>query len=188
MGIGSLTKEAKEIRTVLGIDASTNSLAFCLYGADGPIKWGEIKFSGRTTWERLADGQSKMDEVRDLSPDLIVFESAVFVQNKKTVVLLAYSFGALVAAIMGDGKSVEEIPPVTWQHAINNKPFTKDEKAAVAKENPGKSASWLSNKIREMRKQRTMDWVENNYGIKAENDNISDAIAIAYCGWKKFAS
>lgn len=173
---------------MLGIDASTNSLAFCLYGSDGPIKWGEIKFQGKTTWERLADGQSKMEEVRDLGADLIVFESAVFVQNKKTVVLLAYSFGALVAAIMGDGKFVEEIPPVTWQHAIGNKPLTKDEKAQIAKDNPGKSSSWLSNKAREVRKQRTMDWVERQYGIKAENDNVSDAIAISSVGYSKFAS
>lgn len=188
MGIGKLTKVTKEVGTVLGIDASTNSLAFCLFGSDGPIKWGEIGFKGSTVWERLADGQGKMDEVRDLNADLIVFESAVFVQNKKTVVLLAYSFGALVAAIMGDGKSVEEIPPVTWQNAIGNKPLTKAEKDKLKTDFPGKSASWYSNKSRELRKQRTMDWVQNKYGIVAESDNISDAIAIASVGHAKFGS
>lgn len=186
MSIGSLTV-SKRIGTVLGIDASTNSFAYCWYGKDGPIEWGEIVFSGKTVWERLADGQAKVAALRGkFDFDVIVFESAVFVQNKKTVVLLAYSFGALVASIMQDGKNVEEIPPVTWQNAIGNKALNKAEKEKIKSDFPGKSVSWYSNKSREIRKQRTMTWVYNTYGIDVKSDNISDAIAIASVGYGKF--
>lgn len=187
MGIGNLTN-SKRVGRVLGIDASTNSLAFCLF--DGkPLEWGEITFSGNNVWERLADGQDKVKALRDsLDFDLIVFESAIFVQNKKTVVTLAYAFGSLVSAIMKDGIDVQEIPPVTWQNAISNKPFSKAEKEAVKNEYPDKSVSWLSNKIRNLRKARTAKWVLDNYGIDSDNDNITDAIAISSVGYDKYAT
>jgi|SRR6478735_3658029 len=188
MGIKKLAN-TKPIKTVLGIDASTNSVAFCLYDANGPKKWGEINFVGDNVFERLSDGQRKVQAaLRKLNPDLVIFESAVFVQNKKTVVLLAYSFGAIVAALMSKGTRVEEIPPITWQHAIGNKPLSKEEKLKIQKAHPDKSKSWYDNKNRETRKQRTMDWVKTKYGIDVPNDNVSDAIAIASVGYDKFAS
>ena len=36
---------AKE-NSVLGIDASTRSIAFCLFKDNVPIKWGEVYFDG----------------------------------------------------------------------------------------------------------------------------------------------
>lgn len=188
MGIGKLAK-TREIKTVLGLDSSTNSCAFCLYNENGPVRWGEIKFDGNNVFERLSDGQRKVGTaLKALNPDLIIFESAVFVQNKKTVVLLAYSFGAIVAALMHRGTAVEEIPPITWQNAINNKPLSKAEKQAIQKQYPDKKASWYQNKYRETRKQKTMDWVKARYGIDVPNDNVSDAIAIASVGYEKFGS
>ncbi len=188
MGIGALTK-VKAVESVLGIDASTNSVAWCLFDKTGPVKWGEITFTGQNTFERLSDGQKKVAAtIAHIDSDLIVFESAIFVQNKKTVVLLAYAFGAIVSALMGSGTKVEEIPPITWQNAIGNKALTKTEKEAIKKQYPNKSTSWYSNKFREFRKQRTMDWVENKFGIKVPNDNVSDAIAIASVGFNKFGS
>lgn len=178
----------KEVRTVLGVDASTNSFAFCLYGEDGPIRWGEIKFNGSSAFERLSNGQKRVAALREyFRSDLIVFESAVYVQNKKTVILLAYSFGAIVSALMADGTKVEELAPLTWQNAIGNKALTKEEKGKIKSDNPGKSASWYSNKNREFRKARTMKWVQETYGIEVESDNVSDAISIASVAYKKFS-
>lgn len=188
MALGVLKKKAGKIETVLGVDASTNSLAFCLYGKQGPIRWGEIKFKGASVFERLSDGQNRVRAIANLlKADLIVFESAVYVQNKKTVILLAYAFGAIVAALMTTGAQVEEISPMTWQNAIGNKALTKVEKQRIIDANPGKSKSWYSNANREFRKQRTMDWVEKTYGIEVESDNVSDAIAVASVGHSKFA-
>jgi len=186
MGIAKIAAQ-KKVNTVLGIDASTNSVAFCLYDKNGPQKWGEITFQGNNVFERLSDAQRKLATQRKtLTADLIIFESAVFVQNKKTVVLLAYAFGAIVGALMKKGTRVEEIPPITWQNAIGNKALTKTEKEQIKKQYPDKSASWYSNKFRETRKQRTMDWVKKNYNIDVPNDNVSDAIAVAKVGFDKF--
>jgi len=190
VGLGQLKKgpASKKVETVLGVDASTNSLAFCLYGKDGPIRWGEIKFNGSTVFERLSDGQNRVRGIAHiLKADLIVFESAVYVQNKKTVILLAYAFGAIVAALMATGARVEEISPMTWQNAIGNKALTKAEKQKIVDANPGKSKSWYSNANREFRKARTMAWVEKAYGIKVDSDNVSDAIAVASVGHSKFS-
>lgn len=188
MAIGKLTKKT-QVNTVLGLDASTNSVAFCLYDKSGPVKWGEIEFKGSTVFERLADGQAKVGTaLKSLNPDLIIFESAVFVQNKKTVVLLAYAFGAIVAALIKPGTQIEEIPPITWQYAIGNKPLSKEEKDKIRKATPDKSKSWYDNKFRNARKQVTIDWVKAKYNIDVPNDNVSDAIAIASVGFDKFGS
>lgn len=177
------------VDTVLGIDASTNSLAFCLYGKDGPIRWGEIKFKGGTVFERLAYGQKHIAAMKPhMEADLIVFESAIYVQNKKTVILLAYAFGALISALLNKGADVEEVGPIQWQNFIGNKPLTKAEKDKIKSEFPGKSASWYSNKNRELRKKRTMDWAEREFGISVESDNVSDAIGVAHYGYKTFGS
>ena len=38
---------------VLGIDASTNSVAFCLMENDKPLKWGKIEFTGADIYEKI---------------------------------------------------------------------------------------------------------------------------------------
>lgn len=187
MSLKKLTK-VEGVNTVLGVDASTNSFAFCVYGKDGPIKWGEVMFKGNTVFERLAYGQRHIAAMKEhLQADLVVFESAIFVQNKKTVILLAYAFGAVISALINNGSKIEEVSPLQWQHFIGNKPLTKAEKEAIKDASPGKSASWYSNKNREFRKQRTMDWVEKNFGIKLESDNVSDAIGIAHYAYHTYS-
>lgn len=181
MGLGKLAKaQYKDISSVLGIDASTTSFAFCLFEDGRPVRWGEIKFKGASAFERLAYGQRFVKDLsKKLESDLVVFESAVYVQNKKTVILLAYAFGALVAPLVKRGTRGEEISPLVWQRAIGNKALTKAEKDAIKAEFPGKSKTWYQAKNRELRKGRTMQWVEDTYGITVESDNVSDAIAIA---------
>lgn len=50
MNLASLVK-TKAYR-VLGIDASTNSVAFCLMENNIPIKWGKIEFAGADIYEK----------------------------------------------------------------------------------------------------------------------------------------
>ena len=176
-------KVEKKYRRVMGIDASSNSFAYSIFQDGELVEWGEIKFRGDSVFNRLYDGQNKLRSMRSrFDVDLIVFESAVFVQNKKTVVLLAYVFGALVSALMDSGADVKDIPPITWQHAIGNKPLKKDEKLEIQKMYPGKSSSWYSNKYREERKDRTRQWVKKTFGLDIESDNITDAIGVGWVG------
>lgn len=187
MSVGKLKKIAA--RRVLGIDASTNSMAFCLYDQGEPTKWGEINFVGATVFERLADGQKKISSFsKDLEFDLIVIEAATFIQNKRTVILLSYAFGSIISALMRNGANVVEIPPITWQNYIQNKALTKDEKIEIQNLYPDKSKSWYSGKYREVRKQRTIKWVEDTFGVSLESDDVADAFGIGWAGVHKFTS
>lgn len=187
MGLSELNKI--QVDTVLGLDMSTNSFAFCVYGSDGPIRWGEIEYRGANVYERLSHAQSHISALRDdFKTDLIVFEGAIYVQNKRTVILMAYAIGAAVAALMSEGTRVEEISPQEWQNAIGNGVLKKAEKEVIQEANPGKSKTWYSAKFRDFRKKRTMDWVKRIYGISVDSDNVSDAIAIASVAHKKYSN
>jgi Holliday junction resolvasome RuvABC endonuclease subunit len=170
-----------DAKRVMGADVSTQSFAFSIFDDGVLVQFGEIEFYGNTVFERLADGQNKVRALKDkLQVDYVAIESAVFVQNKKTVVLLAYSFGAIIAAMIDSGARVVEVAPMTWQNYIGNKVLTKAEKDAIIKETPGKSKSWYSNANRNFRKARTAKWVEDKFGYEITNDNVTDAIAL---GW-----
>ena len=58
---------------VLGIDASTNSVAFCLMEGDKPLKWGKIELTGSDIYEKIYDAKRKMAVMLDeLKSDYIV--------------------------------------------------------------------------------------------------------------------
>lgn len=176
MGLKSLAKPKK---TLLAIDASTNSFAFALFEGKSLVKYGEITFAGKGIFDRLSDAQQKVFGMRDeLKADEIVIEGATYVQNKRTVILLAYCFGAIISALARPGVEVREVPPITWQNAIGNKALNKVEKAVLKKANPDKSDNWLKNEAREIRKKRTMDWVAKTFNVVVSSDNITDAIAL----------
>ena len=175
--------EADKATNVLGLDISTNSVAYCLNTKNGIKTYGEITFTGATVFERIADAQRRIrEEFPDIEYDLLLFESAVYIQNKHTVVLLAYAYGAVIAALMTPGVRVEEISPLEWQPAIGNKPLSKDEKQQIQSDNPGKSKAWYTNKYREIRKERTKKWATKMFGLNAGTDNQADAIAISQVG------
>ncbi len=51
MKLGELVKT--KANRVLGIDASTNSVAFCLMEGDKPIRWGKVEFNGADIYEKI---------------------------------------------------------------------------------------------------------------------------------------
>ncbi len=167
---------------VLGIDASTNSIAFCLFDGDTPVKWGELTFHGSTVYERILDAKRKVRAIRErLNYDTICIEAAVSVKSVATGLKMAYMFGTIMGELMYDDTKVIEVHPLKWQGYINNPNFTKAEKENVKKEFPDRSESWYKNKIRELRKQRTIKFA-STLGIHTENDNVADAVGIAWWG------
>jgi hypothetical protein len=79
---------------------------------------------------------------------------------------------------------VVTVAPVSWQSHIGNKNFTNAEKMQVQKDFPGKSASWYKNKIREIRKQRTMNFFNDKFGTSISDNDVGDATGIAYYAYK----
>jgi hypothetical protein len=177
MGLGDLRITPNRI---VGIDASTNSLAYCIYDKQGPQKWGEIVFEGDTVYKRAINARQKVMAIKGIFADcdLVGLEPSVYVNNRNTVIAMAYVTGTIIASI-GIG-NVIELNPVKWQRAINNPPLTAAEKHEIKKANPGKSKSWLANEGRRIRKERTKKWALDSFGIDVDNDNITDAIAIAH--------
>lgn len=170
------------VNKVLGIDASTNSIAFCLMHDEKPIKWGEVFFHGSSVYERILDAKRKVRAIRErLDYDTICIEAAVSVKSVATGLKMAYMFGAIMGELMYDDTKVIEVHPLKWQGFIKNPNFTKAEKEAIKKEFPGKTESWYKTKVRELRKQKTIDFVKT-LGIETESDNVADSVAIAWWG------
>jgi Holliday junction resolvasome RuvABC endonuclease subunit len=177
----SLAKLAKiKSHKVLGIDASTNSLAFCLMQDKKAVKWGEIQFEGDDVYQRILDAKRKIKAFKnELDTDFVVMEAAISVRSVHTGIKMAYVFGAIMGELLSDNIEVVEIHPITWQSYLGNKNFTKAEKQAVKNEFPGKSETWYKGKIREIRKGKTILFARS-MGIKTESDNVADAAGIAW--------
>lgn len=177
----SLAKLIKpKVKKVLAIDASTNSFAFCLMEEKTPVKWGEINFEGSDVYERILDAKRKIKSFKNqLDTDFVVIEAAISVKSVATGMKMAYVFGAIMGELLSDNVRVVEIHPITWQSYLGNKNFTKAEKEGIKSEFPEKSENWIKGKIRERRKQRTIDFART-LGVKTESDNVADATGIAW--------
>ena len=166
---------------VLGIDASTNSVAFCLMENDKPLKWGKIEFTGADIYEKIYDAKVKMHVMLDqLKSDYIVVEGAILVRSPDAVIKLSYVYGVVIAELMSTGAKVITISPSAWQSYIGNKNPTKDEKSAIRLKNPGYADSWYKTQLRNMRKQRTVDYFNIKYGINLNDFDVADSFGIAH--------
>jgi hypothetical protein len=80
---------------VLGIDASTNSIAFCLMENDIPLKWGKIDLSGQDIYEKIYDAKKKMNlMLEELKADYIVVEGAILVRSPDAVIFLCFKLSS----------------------------------------------------------------------------------------------
>jgi len=166
---------------VLGIDASTSSVAFCLMENNKPLKWGKIEFKGSDIYEKIYDAKIKTNlMLTELKSDYIAVEGAVLVRSADAVIKLSYVYGVVIAELMSTGAEVITISPSSWQAFIGNKNPTKDEKSAIRLSNPGYAESWYKTQLRNMRKQRTVDYFNSKYGLSVTDFDVADAFGIAH--------
>ena len=116
----------------------------------------------------------------ELKSDYIAVEGAVLVRSPDAVIKLSYVYGVVIAELMSTGAKVITISPSAWQSYIGNKNPTKDEKSGIRLTNPGYADSWYKNKLRNMRKQRTVDYFNNKYGLSLADFDVADAFGIAH--------
>ncbi len=165
--------------TIMSIDASTNSLAFAVYSNKELVKHGKINFSGNTTYEKVVDAARKTSAfIKLYSVDAIVIEHTVFINSPKTAADLALVQGALLGA-SGVG-IIRSVAPITWQNFIGNKRLTKEEQLEVRKQVPGKSDSWYKTYERNLRKEKTIRFINVAYDVNISDNDVSDAIAIGH--------
>ena len=179
MTLASLKKT--QANRVLGIDASTNSVAFCLMENDKPLKWGKIELSGSDIYHKIHDAKVKMHVMLDeLKSDYIAVEGAILVRSPDAVIKLSYVYGVVIAELMSTGAEVITISPTAWQAHIGNKNPTKAEKESLKIKSPGYADSWYKNQIRNMRKQRTVDYFNERYGLNLDDFDVADSFGIAH--------
>ena len=136
MKLGELIK--LKANRVLGIDASTNSIAFCLMEDNHPLKWGKVDLVGSDIYEKIYDAKVKMNVMLDeLKSDYIAVEGAILVRSPDAAIKLSYVYGVVIAELMSTGSRVITISPSSWQAYIGNKNPTREEKAGIRLKNPG---------------------------------------------------
>lgn len=181
----NLSKFSNQPKTIMAIDASTNSLAFSIFHEQELVSYGKINFKGTTAYEKLIDACRKVlglfKAYEGISVEAIVIEHTVFINSPKTAADLALVQGSLLGAAGVSGvKQVRSVAPITWQNFIGNKKLTKEEQLSIRKQLPGKSDSWYKSYERQLRKEKTIHFIDVQYDIKIDDNDVSDAIAIGH--------
>jgi Holliday junction resolvasome RuvABC endonuclease subunit len=180
-------------KSICAIDASTNSLGFALFDTQqetlGAV--GKIKFQGNNTYEKVMDAGKKVKAFFDYYGgfEAIVIEHTVFMNSPKTAADLALVQGSILGAAGLTGtKVIGRVAPITWQNYIGNKKISTDEKLYIKSQNPGKSDSWLKTYERDLRKQRTIRYINTMYDRTITDNDVADACGIGHWAinnWEK---
>jgi Holliday junction resolvasome RuvABC endonuclease subunit len=172
-------------KTICAIDASTNSLAFAVFDTQkktlGAV--GKINFEGNNTYEKVMDACKKTKAFFDYYGgfESIIIEHTVFMNSPKVAADLALVQGALLGAAGLTGtKIIGTVAPITWQIFIGNGKLTKDEKFFIRSKNPGKSEAWHKSNEREIRKQKTIRFINMQYDKNILDNDIADAVGIGH--------
>ena len=176
-------------KKICAIDASTNSFAFALFNNDTLETVGKINFEGNTNYEKVMDACNKTKLFLDYYGgfEAIVIEHTVFMNSPKVAADLALVQGALLGAAGLTGtKIIGTVSPITWQNFIGNKKIDKDEKFAIRSANPGKSESWYKTYERNLRKERTIRFVNMQYDRSITDNDIADACGIGHWAIKNW--
>jgi len=169
--------------SICAIDASTNSLAYAVFKDKNLIEFGKIKFNGNDIYEKVGDAAKKTLAYFNLAmeAEAIVIEHTVFMNSPKTAADLALVQGALLgAAAMHGIRTVGKVSPITWQNYIGNKKIGKDEKLMIRATTPGKSESWYKTYERELRKERTIKFINTIYNKSITDNDVADACGIGH--------
>jgi Holliday junction resolvasome RuvABC endonuclease subunit len=178
-------------KTICAIDASTNSLAFALFNTKQKSleTIGKIKFEGKDTYEKVMDAGRKVEAFFDYYGgfEAIVIEHTVFMNSPKTAADLALVQGAILGAAGQTGtKTIGKVAPITWQIFLGNGKLTKDEKFFIRSKNPGKSEAWHKSNEREIRKQKTIRFINIQYDKNIVDNDVADACGIGHWAIKNW--
>lgn len=175
---------------ICAIDASTNSLAYAVFAGGVLKEVGKINFEGKDIYAKVGDAARKTKAYFEtvMKADAIVIEHTVFMNSPKTAADLALVQGALLgAAAMCGITTVGKVSPITWQNFIGNKKIGKDEKLFIRSQNPGKSESWYKSHERELRKQRTIRFINLQYDKTITDNDVADACGIGHWSVKNWS-
>ena len=171
------------IYNLCAIDASTNSLAFCIYSHNKIAEYGKINFEGSNIYQKIQDAAAKTKALFKYynCMDAIVIEHTVFMNSPKTAADLALVQGGIIGgAGLAGIKTIGRVSPITWQSYLGNKKLSKEEQLQIRSINPGKSTSWYKAYERDFRKKRTIKLLEIAYERKIQDYDVADAAGIGH--------
>lgn len=182
MTIKTILSNDEKPKTICSIDASTNSLAFAIFSGNTLEQFGKINFQGINTYAKVKDAARKtLAFFRNFQIDAIVIEHTVFINSPKTAADLALVQGAMLGAAGIAGIRVAgSVNPISWQSFIGNPKLTAAEKLELRKDYPGKSTAWYQNRSRDIRKIRTIQFVNTYYDREVSDNDVADAIGIGH--------
>lgn len=177
----------------VSIDASTNNLAFAYFSDGELVRYGKIRFSGSSIYEKLGDTVHKtMFLFKSLPATHMIIEKTIFANSPQVAANLALSQGALIGgAQLGGVEHVYGVAPMSWQSHVGTRLLTADEKQKIRQSQPGKSNSWYKSQEREQRKQKTILTVNNRFNINLDDNDVADACGIgifALENWERIIS
>jgi len=171
--------------TICTIDDSTNSLAFALFDTKEKTlqSVGKINFEGNNTYEKVMDAGKKVKSFFDIYNgfEAIIIEHTVFMNSPKTAADLALVQGAILGSAGQSGTTmIGRVSPITWQNYMGNKKISKDEQLFIRSQNPGKSVSWYKSYERNLRKERTIKFINTVYDRTITDNDVADACGIGH--------
>jgi len=180
-------------KKICAIDASTNSLAFSVFDTftKSIVTVGKINFEGKDTYEKVMDAGKKVKAFFDIYGgfEAIIIEHTVFMNSPKTAADLALVQGAILGSAGQTGTQIiGKVSPITWQNFIGNKKISKDEQVVIRYQHPGKSISWYKTYERNLRKERTIKYINTIYDRTITDNDVADACGIghwALSNWDK---
>ena len=179
--------------TICAIDASTNSLAFAVFNTKKKdiTTIGKISFEGKDTYEKVMDAGKKVKAFFDIYGgfEAIIIEHTVFMNSPKTAADLALVQGAILGSAGQSGTQIiGKVSPITWQNFAGNKKISKEEQLVIRAQHPGKSVSWYKSHERNIRKERTIRFINTIYDRTITDNDVADACGIghwALSNWTK---
>jgi Holliday junction resolvasome RuvABC endonuclease subunit len=180
-------------KRVCAIDASTNSIAFAIFDTftKDLVSVGKINFEGKDTYEKVMDAGKKVKAFLDIYGgfEAIIIEHTVFMNSPKTQADLALVQGAILGSAGQSGtKIIGKVSPITWQNYIGNKKISKEEQLIIRAQNPGKSVSWYKSYERNLRKEKTIKFINTIYDRTITDNDVADACGIGHwslSNWNK---
>lgn len=173
---------------ICSIDASTNNFAYAIFRDGDLIAFDKILFSGASVFNKILSAVNQSyDRFKDHDLDAIIIEHAVFMNSPKTMYDLSVVQGAILAGIsLATKAKVYSTNPIAWQSFIGNGRISKEDRAALQAANPDKSSSWYKQQEREIRKQKTINFVNISYDLQIADHDIADAIGIGHYAWRNW--
>lgn len=181
--------EALRPNKICSIDSSTNSLAFAIFENKKLIRYGKINFAGNNIFSKIADASRKTGALlTQFEIDAIVIEHSVFMNSPKTMSELSMVQGALLGSAGNSGiRTAGSINPITWQTFIGNGKLSINDKKAIVDQNPGKSKSFYKQVERDLRKMKTINFVNTYYDISVSDHDVADAIGVGHYAIQNWA-